>query len=115
MNIIEFYEVIGSNFNNVLKRLGSESLVKHFAMKFLNDESFAQLKKAYEEKDTEQAFHAIHTLKGVCGNLGFDKLYAISAELTERLRNGSIEGTEQLFEQVEEQYNIILNAIKSVE
>ena len=88
MNIVECYESIGSDFNNVLKRLGSVSLVKHFALKFL---------------------------KGVCGNLGFDKLYKISADLTEKLRNGSIDGTEALFEEIQEQYNIIVQAIQSVE
>ena len=115
MNIVECYESIGSDFNNVLKRLGSESLVKHFALKFLNDDSFNQLKLAYEIKDTEKAFHAVHTLKGVCGNLGFDKLYKISADLTEKLRNGNIDGTEALFEEIQEQYNIIVQAIQSVE
>ena len=35
-----------------------------------------------EAKDAETAFRGAHTLKGVCLNLGFQKLYEVSAELT---------------------------------
>ncbi len=115
MNIVECYENMGADFNNVLKRLGNEDLVKHFALKFLNDTSFSKLKDAYEAKDVKSAFDAVHTLKGVCGNLGFDNLYKVSSELTERLRNGSIDGTDQLLQEVETQYNITIKSIQSVE
>lgn len=40
MTVRESYEKIGSNFDEVLRRLGSEALVKRFALKFLNDTSF---------------------------------------------------------------------------
>ena len=86
MTVRESYEKIGSNFDEVLRRLGSEALVKRFALKFLNDTSFQDLKDALVKKDGETAFRAAHTLKGVCLNLGFDRLYEVSAELTEKLR-----------------------------
>lgn len=35
MTVRESYEKIGSNFDEVLRRLGSEALVKRFALKFL--------------------------------------------------------------------------------
>ena len=40
MTIKECYEKVGSDYDGVLKRLGSEALVKRFAVKFLNDPSF---------------------------------------------------------------------------
>ena len=86
MTVRESYEKIGSNFDEVLRRLGSEALVKRFALKFLNDTSFQDLKDALVKKDGETAFRAAHTLKGVCLNLGFDRLYEVSAELTEKLK-----------------------------
>ena len=44
--------------------------VRRFALKFLQDDSFPNLKKALEAQDAPTAFRAAHTLKGVCQNLG---------------------------------------------
>ena len=86
MTIRECYEKTGSDYESILKRFGSEAMIQRFALKFLKDGSFSDLKNALEAKDGERAFRAAHTLKGVCINLGFDRLYNVSAELTEKLR-----------------------------
>ena len=86
MTVRECYEKIGSDFDKVLERMGSEALVKRFAIKFLEDKSFEELTESLKEKDGECAFRAAHTLKGVCANLGLDRLYEADSELTEKLR-----------------------------
>ena len=73
------------------------------------------LKNALEAKDGERAFRAAHTLKGVCINLGFDRLYNVSAELTEKLRGREIEESEELFEQVEKEYYALTAVLKQYE
>ena len=83
MTIRECYGELGLDFDAVLSRLVNEKLVQKFALKFLDDPSFQNLKDALDSKDVETAFRAAHTLKGVCLNLGFDRLYEVSAELTE--------------------------------
>lgn len=85
------------------------------ALKFLKDGSFSDLKNALEAKDGERAFRAAHTLKGVCINLGFDRLYNVSAELTEKLRGREIEESEELFEQVEKEYHVLTAVLKQYE
>ena len=84
MTVRECYEKIGSDFDKVLGRMGSEALVKRFAVKFLEDKSFEELTESLKEKDGEDAFRAAHTLKGICANLGLDRLYEIDCELTEK-------------------------------
>ena len=42
MTVRECYEKIGSDFDKVLERMGSEALVKRFAIKFLEDKSFEE-------------------------------------------------------------------------
>ena len=115
MNSKECYEKMGASYENVLGRLGSEQIVNRFAKKFLADKSFENLKLALEKKEVNEAFRAAHTLKGVCVNLGFDNLYKVSSELTEILRAGSLEGTEELFSEVEKQYEITTSAISELE
>ena len=68
-------------------RLHSEALIRRFALKFLEDQSYIQLKQALENKNYEDAFRGAHTLKGVCQNLSFDRLYEVSNDLTELLRD----------------------------
>ena len=97
MTVKECYEQMGSDYEGVLGRLGSEAIVKRFALKFLQDPSFAQLKESLAKNDGEEAFRAAHTLKGVCLNLGFDELFEVSAELTEKLRERKTAGSEELF------------------
>lgn len=114
MTIKECYEKVGSDYDGVLKRLGSEALVKRFAVKFLNDPSFQKLTDGLAAQDGEKAFRAAHTLKGVCLNLGFTELYKVSAELTEVLRGRETAGSDELYAQVKEQYTTLTDAIREL-
>ena len=78
MTMQECYEAIGGNYEAVLGRLHSEALIQRFTLKFLEDQSYLQLKQALENKNYEDAFRGAHTLKGVCQNLSFDRLYEVS-------------------------------------
>ena len=115
MTVKECYEQMGSDYEGVLGRLGSEAIVKRFALKFLQDPSFAQLKESLAKNDGEEAFRAAHTLKGVCLNLGFDELFEVSAELTEKLRGRKTAGSEELFQKVSQKYQKTVTAIQGLE
>ena len=114
MTIQECYEQMGLNAESVLERLGSETILKKFVVKFLDDPSFQSLKKGLEEKDGEKAFRAAHTLKGICLNLGFDNLYKPSEVLTEKLRGGEIDGYEDMLAAVEAEYAKTVEAINCI-
>ena len=78
MTMQECYKAIGGNYEAVLGRLHSEALIQRFTLKFLEDQSYLQLKQALENKNYEDAFRSAHTLKGVCQNLSFARLYEVS-------------------------------------
>ena len=115
MTVKEAYESVNSNYDNVLKRLGSEAMIKRFAVKFLDDPTFNELKQALEAGNGEDAFRAAHTMKGICLNLGFDKLYEVSAALTEQLRGREIAGSEAMYQKVVEQYDRLTAALKAID
>ena len=71
MTLKEFYEQIDSDYKDVIKRLCDEDMIKKFVFKFPEDPSFNDLKDGLKKNDAEKAFCAVHTLKGVCSNLGF--------------------------------------------
>lgn len=111
MTLEQVYTAIGGDYKGVMERLPSADFVRRFALKFLQDDSFPNLKKALEEKDAPTAFRAAHTLKGV----GFDALYVPSSALTEALRGGSLDGVDELFPPVEKEYQRVVEALKALE
>lgn len=115
MNLIECYSALGGNYEDVLRRLTSERLVKKFAVKFLDDKSYGLLENSLSENNIDEAFRAAHTIKGVCANLGFDKLLHSSSEITEALREGNIDMANELFPIVTEDYLLTINSIKSLD
>ena len=115
MTIQECYSTMGAEYEEVLKRLYSEAMIRKFAVLFLKDDSFSNLEAALEKKDVKEAFRAAHTLKGVCQNLGFSNLYEPTYIITETLRAGQLEGTDAQFEQVAKQYKITCDAIRALD
>ena len=114
MTIQECYKAIGGNYEDVLGRLNNEALIRKFAVMFLEDSSYMQLKQAMADKNYEEAFRSAHTLKGVCQNLSFDCLYEVSHNLTELLRDrtGEQPGIPEAMEKVTEIYEITIDEIK---
>ncbi len=114
MTMQECYEAIGGNYEAVLGRLHSEALIRRFALKFLEDQSYIQLKQALENKNYEDAYRSAHTLKGVCQKLSFDRLYEVSNDLTELLRDrtGEQPGISEAMEKVTEVYEMTIEEIK---
>ena len=60
MNLEECYEAMDSDYDDVMRRLGSETLVRKFVLKFLDDTSFQGLKEGLENQDAELAFRSAH-------------------------------------------------------
>jgi len=115
MTVQECYEQAGADFQDAMNRLGSEALIKRFALKFLQDGSYADLQAGLAEKDAEKAFRAAHTLKGVCANLGFESLYQVSSALTEKLRGREIKDCDGLYQAVTVQYERTVAALKELQ
>ena len=49
MTMRECYEAIEGDYEDVLGRLHSEALIRRFTLKFLEDQSYIQLKQALEK------------------------------------------------------------------
>lgn len=115
MDIKGFYQQMGVDYDDVLRRLSSETLIAKYLGKMLRDPSFKQLTAAFLEHDHETAFRAAHTIKGMCLNLDLHPLLESSSALTERLRELPLfEGIISEYQQVCTDYGQVMRAIKSV-
>ncbi|MCI9148137.1 MAG: Hpt domain-containing protein [Hungatella sp.] len=115
MSLKECYISLEGDYEDALSRLRSERLVQKFVLKFLNDGSYDLLCKSLEAGEYSEAFRASHTIKGVCQNLSFTKLYKSSHQLTEALRNGWSEEAGGLVEQVKADYEQTAGAIRNLQ
>lgn len=113
MDLKEMYIEIGGSYEDVSSRLPSDALIQRFVLKFLDDKSYAQLCDAMNN-DAEEAFRAAHTLKGVCQNLGFERLGALASELTELLRGGEFPTDNSVLTELKESYGKTITAIKKI-
>ncbi len=114
MTVKECYEALGGDYAGVVARFRGEALVLKFALRFLDDGSFALLKDSLAQKNYEEAFRAAHTIKGICQNLGFTRLYESSNALTEALRGGWHEEAAACIPPVERDYRITVQAIEAL-
>lgn len=113
MTLQECYAALGGNYDDAISRLRSERLVTKFVVKFLDDDSCALLLRSMDAENYEEAFRAAHTIKGVCQNLDFTRLYRSSNQLSEALRNGFTPEAPALVEQVKSDYAQTISAIRA--
>ena len=113
MTLQECYAAMGGDYQGVMGRLSSERMVQKFVLKFLNDGSYDLLLRSMAEENWQEAFRAAHTIKGVCQNLDFTRLYRSSSQLSEALRNGFTPEAPALAEQVKEDYARTTAAIRA--
>lgn len=114
MTLLQCYEAIGGNYKSVTSRFGGERLTLKFAFKFIDDPSYKELEDALASGDTEGAFRAAHTLKGVCQNLSFDKLGNSASAVTEALRAGNIVEAKALFPELGRNYRETIGTIQEL-
>ena len=109
----EAYEKIGADYDGASVRLMGEEMLARFALKFLDDESMDKLEAAMAAGDAEGAFMAVHTLKGVSQNLGFENLYEPAVVVTEALRNAdTVDGARDGIHALRQQYAATMSALR---
>lgn len=102
----------GVDLNATLNRfMDNESLYEKFLTKFPEDTSFKKLKECLETGNMADAFVYAHTLKGVAGNMGFQKMSDILVPLTEELRSGETGRVGERMQQLTAQYELLCDWI----
>ncbi len=115
MTVREFYEKIGSDYEEVISRLATEERILKYLKRFTEECAFSDFEKAYEEKNYEAVFRATHSIKGMCLNLGFTELQQSSSELCEMFRYGKPgEDVTDMVTSMRSDYRVVIDAIKAL-
>lgn len=112
---LELLNAAGVDTKGSLQRfMNNETLYKKFVIKFLNDENFKLLQDAVNQENAEMILTSSHTLKGVCGNLGFVVLYDISAAIVNAIRADQLKEAILLYRDFEKAYEQLYDVIQTV-
>ena len=112
MNLKDCYIKFGGDFDEVLRRLRREETVQKFAFKFLDDKSFSLFESSIGSKDYEDALRAVHTLKGICQNLSFTRLFESSSLVTNALKENDWNKAVDMMPKLSKDYYETINVIK---
>lgn len=105
---------LNTDYDGAMERfVGKEELYHNFLVKFLDDTNFSNLKESLNQGDLASAFQYAHTLKGLVGNLGLNLLFDTTHSLVELLRNHQVNGTQELMDTLERNYQTICNLIRN--
>lgn len=90
---------------------GNSGMYFKFLGKFLNDKSYENFEKALSENNFEAAEAAVHTLKGVAGNLGMTDLFNVSNNILTQIRNGNTSGIDAMVSELGIEYKRVTDFI----
>lgn len=112
MTLKECYLKFDGDYDSIIGRLQREKLVEKFLFKFLDDKSFELFETAMENKNFDEALRAVHTLKGICQNLSFTRLYESSSQITNALKESDYSKAADLAPQLSNDYYKIINVVE---
>lgn len=89
MTLQELYASVDGDYAQAKATMEMDQLIAHCIRIFRESDPGAALAAAGEDPDAQRIFEAAHSMKGVCGNLGFTRLAGLAGEITEEFRPGN--------------------------
>jgi two-component system sensor histidine kinase/response regulator len=96
---------------------GNMKLYKKLLIKFRNDysNSFHEIKTAIENNNLKDAERYAHTVRGVAGNIGVNKLQKIAGELEDGIRKQETDRYDVMLKEFSRELGMVLNTLKDLE
>lgn len=114
MTVKQFYDACGGGYEEMISKFGDDAKIRMFLTIFKRDKSFDALVEKLDGGDTDGAFSAAHTLKGVVLNLNLLGLKDPVCNIVEALRAGNLSAARSLFPAVESAYSVTVNALNEL-
>lgn len=112
MTLLEAMRDAGVDVAETLRRFsGNEALLERFMRAFPQDETFAALAVAVEAAHYDEAGRLAHTLKGIAGNLGFQRLQEHCAALVLAVREDRPADVPAAFADVAAEHQVLLSLL----
>ena len=114
MTLKDFYDTVGGDYSEVLRRLCDDEIIYEFLFRFAEEPIFQKLQNALDTQNQKEAFTLIHTFKGTCLNMGLGSLYTSAVALTEALRSDISSDAPTLLHELAVTHQTVLDGIHSL-
>lgn len=115
MDLKECYKKMGGDYDEAVRRIGSDERIVKYLKMIQRDTNFTFLCEAIDQNNLQNAFCAAHTLKGIALNLSLTSLADSTKELTEMLRSGMPnEGIAALLQNTKKAYELVLECMNAL-
>ena len=117
MTLTEFYAAVGGSYEDASARLQNDAFIGRFLRMLPRDDSMARLTAAVDSGSAEEAFRAVHTLKGIALNLSLVRLAEACAAMTEALRGSAVmpANVRALLDAVAREYALVTETLSQLE
>lgn len=117
MTLTEFYAAVGGSYEDASARLQNDAFIGRFLRMLPRDDSMARLTAAVDSGSAEEAFRAVHTLKGIALNLSLVRLAEACAAMTEALRGSAVmlANVHALHDAVAREYALVTETLAQLE
>lgn len=105
---------VGINTDSAIERfMGNEALYAKMLKKFLDDRTFIKLTESVSEVNSQAAFEASHTLKGICGNLSIESLFDLFSKQVVLMRADKWDEAYAMMPEITEKYTLVIDIIRN--
>lgn len=102
----------GIDYTDAMERMGDNGdLYKRLAMKYLDDGNYVELVAAMDVANYDDAYKAAHALKGVAGNLSFDKLFELAGTVSGALYQGEYQAAQPLMPAIKDAHEKVVEGL----
>ena len=114
MTLTEFYAAVGGSYEDASARLQNDAFIGRFLRMLPRDDNMARLTAAVDSGSAEEAFRAVHTLKGIALNLSLVRLAEACAEA---LRGSAVmpANVRALHDAVAREYALVTETLSQLE
>ena len=115
MTLTEFYAAVGGSYEDASARLQNDAFIGRFLRMLPRDDNMARLTAAVGS--AEEAFRAVHTLKGIALNLSLVRLAEACTAMTEALRGSAVmpDNVRALHDAVAREYALVTETLSQLE
>ena len=114
MTLTEFYAAVGGSYEDASARLQNDAFIGRFLRMLPRDDN---LTAAVDSGSAEEAFRAVHTLKGIALNLSLVRLAEACTAMTEALRGSAVmpDNVRALHDAVAREYALVTETLSQLE
>lgn len=116
MDLKSFFEQMEMDILPIIRRFSdNEVLYKRFLLKFPQDTTYLNIQKAAETTDYNEVEKSASTLKGLSGNMGFEKLKNCCDLVIKDVQEQEYTSLDGHLKKLSEEYNILVDAVQDLE